>query len=67
MFWLLLITRDLLARVDSFAKFREVLLVGFAEGSIVLHGLRIERLLEGSNRECCSTARTKEASHAGSN
>ena len=66
MSWLLLVTRDLLARMDSFAKLREVLLVGFAEGCIVLRRLR-ESLVEGSNRDCYSTARTKEVSHAGAN
>jgi hypothetical protein len=67
MFWLLLVTGDLLVRMDGFAKLREVLLVGFAEGCIVLRRLRCESLLEGSNGDCYSTARTKEVSHAGAN
>lgn len=67
MFWLLLVADNFLVRVDSFAKFREVLLVGFTEGCIVLHRLRFESLLEGSNRECHSTAGTKEVSHASAN
>ena len=67
MFRLLLVTDNLLARMDSFAKFREVLLIGFAGGCIVLHRLCLESLLEGGNRECYSTARTKEVSHTGAN
>jgi hypothetical protein len=67
MFWLLLVTGNLLASMDSFAKLREVLLVGFAEGCIALHRLRCESLLKGSNLYCYSTARTKEVSHAGAN
>jgi hypothetical protein len=54
-------------RMDGFAKLRKVLLVGFAEGCIVLRRLRCESLLEGSNGDCYSTARTKEVSHAGAN
>jgi hypothetical protein len=67
MFWLLLVTGGLLTRIDSFAKLREVLLVGFAEGRIILRRLRRESLLKGSNRNCYSTARTKEVSHARAN
>jgi hypothetical protein len=63
MFWLLLVTDNLLARMDSFAKLREVLVIGFAEGYIVLHRLCLESLLEGGNRECYSAARAKEVSH----
>jgi hypothetical protein len=67
MFWLLLITGDLLARMDSFAKLRKVLLVGFAEGCIVLRRLRCESSFEGRDRDCYSTARTNGVSHAGAN
>jgi hypothetical protein len=63
MFWLLLVTDNLLARMDNFAKFREVLLIGFAGGCIVLYRLCLESLLEGGNRESHSAARTKEVSH----
>jgi hypothetical protein len=55
MFWLLLV------------RLREVLLVSFAKGRVILRRLRCESLLEASNRDCYSTARIKEVSHAGAN
>jgi hypothetical protein len=65
MFWLLLVIDNLLARMDNFAKLREVLLIGLAEGCIVLHRLCLESLLGDGNSECYSAARTKEVSHTG--
>jgi hypothetical protein len=49
--------------MKSFAEFVELLLVRFVDRHVLLRRLCIEGLLERGDREACSTARTKEASH----